>query len=239
MALAQLHDACQRCFWGVLILLSLSSCSAAYRFQYQYTLVAPAESPGGVVEDARVRLRVHPTAEVGVLQLAVTNKSAQPIAIVWAQSYYIDPLGRARRAIGAEAQGFVRAPGASVTDTRIASGAEVFTTVRAFGVPSTLPSRLWRDPEPSDPRIPLEEEFHATALPTGSATYNPFTVSRYAGGEVVVSSTPPPFVPATGDTPTLGQAYEGREFRFVLALRLDTGITPYTFTFQITDVEVQ
>jgi len=68
---------------------------------------------------------------------------------------------------------------------------------------------------------------------------NPFMVSRSTAGEVTVSTAPQPLLPASGNTPTLGQAYRGREFRFVLALLFDTGITPYTFTFRITDVEVR
>jgi hypothetical protein len=68
---------------------------------------------------------------------------------------------------------------------------------------------------------------------------NPFTVSRSTAGEVTVSTAPQPLLPTSGNTPTLGQAYRGREFRFVLALLLDTAITSYTFTFRITDVEVQ
>ena len=68
---------------------------------------------------------------------------------------------------------------------------------------------------------------------------NPFTVSRSTAGEVTVSSAPQPLLPTAGNTPALGQAYKGREFRFVLALLLETGLSSYTFTFQITDVTVQ
>ena len=71
------------------------------------------------------------------------------------------------------------------------------------------------------------------------ASANPFIVSRSTGGEVAVSTTPQPLLPTGGNTPTLGQAYKGREFRFILALQFDAGVTPYTFTFRITNVEVQ
>ena len=71
------------------------------------------------------------------------------------------------------------------------------------------------------------------------ASANPFIVSRSTGGEVAVSTTPQPLLPTGGNTPTLGQAYKGREFRFILALQFEAGVTPYTFTFRITDVEVQ
>jgi hypothetical protein len=56
---------------------------------------------------------------------------------------------------------------------------------------------------------------------------------------MVLSGAPPPFVPPAGDTVELGQAYKEREFRFVLTLRHSDGITPYTFTFRITDVQVR
>jgi len=68
---------------------------------------------------------------------------------------------------------------------------------------------------------------------------NPLTVSRSTAGEVTVSTTPQPLLPPSGNTPSLGQAYKGREFRFILALLFDTGITSYSFTFRITDVTVQ
>ena len=45
--------------------------------------------------------------------------------------------------------------------------------------------------------------------------------------------------PPAAIRPPLGQAYKGREFRFILALQFDAGVTPYTFTFRITNVEVQ
>ena len=70
------------------------------------------------------------------------------------------------------------------------------------------------------------------------ASANPFIVSRSAEGNVAVSTAPQPLLPTGGKTPTIGQAYQGREFRFILALQLDAGVTPYTFTFRITNVEV-
>jgi hypothetical protein len=88
-----------------------------------------------------------------------------------------------------------------------------------------------------DPRVPAEEEFDSTARLQGHPAYNPVTVSRYSGGEVVLSSAPQPFLPTTGNTPTLGEAYKGREFQFILALRQETEVFMYPFTFRITTVE--
>lgn len=56
---------------------------------------------------------------------------------------------------------------------------------------------------------------------------------------MAVSTAPQPLLPTRGNTPTLGQSYKGQEFRFILVLQFDAGVTPYTFTFRITNVEVQ
>ena len=88
-------------------------------------------------------------------------------------------------------------------------------------------------------RLPYDPEFQPSGRPTERVSLNPFTVSRSSSGEVAVSSAPQPLLPTSANTPTLGQAYKGREFRFILALQLDAGVTPYTFTFRITNVEVQ
>jgi hypothetical protein len=90
-----------------------------------------------------------------------------------------------------------------------------------------------------DLRLPPDPEFQPSGRPTERISLNPFTVSRSSAGEVAVSTAPQPLLPASGNTPTLGQAYKGREFRFILALQLDTGVMSYPFTFRITDVEVQ
>ena len=70
-------------------------------------------------------------------------------------------------------------------------------------------------------------------------TANPFTITRSTGGEVNVSTSPQPLLPASGNTPSLGQSYKNRDFRFIVALRFDGRVVPYAFTFRITDVEVQ
>lgn len=220
----------------LLVCVALSGCTAAYRFQYEYAMVAPSEQGEGI-EDAHVRIRMAPTAEAGVLQLAVLNKSVQPVAVVWAQTHYVDPLGRPRPVLEAGAQGLIRSPGWFVADSKIEPGTEIITTVRPGGTAGPRLARPSRSAVNNvDPRVPAEEEFDTTARLQGHPAYNPFTVSRYAGGDVVVSSAPLPFLPTSGDTPTLGEAYKGREFRFILALRQDNRIITYPFIFRITSV---
>jgi hypothetical protein len=87
--------------------------------------------------------------------------------------------------------------------------------------------------------VPRDEEFYTSLQGGGQIVLNPFTVSRYADGSVALSSAPMPLVPTSGDTPAYAETYEGQEFRFVLALQLGANITPYTFTFRITDVQVR
>src|SRR5437867_938295 len=85
MVFSQLLPAPVRWLWYVILCMSLSGCSAAYHFRYQYTMVAPDSGSDGIEND-HVRVRVAPTPEVGVLQLTVINKSTQPITIVWTQT---------------------------------------------------------------------------------------------------------------------------------------------------------
>jgi hypothetical protein len=69
--------------------------------------------------------------------------------------------------------------------------------------------------------------------------YNPFIVSQSASGDLTVSTTATPLLPTGGKARAIGQAYQGREFRFILALRLGTDVMLYPFTFRITDVAIQ
>ena len=82
---------------GWAVLLSLTACSSAYRFQYRYTMVEP---PGGSegVEDERVRIRLAPASKRGLLNLALHNKGTQTLALDWGQTYFIDPHGRRQQA---------------------------------------------------------------------------------------------------------------------------------------------
>src|SRR2546421_11806653 len=109
MVLSQLRPAHVRWLWYVLICVSLGACSPSYHFRYQYTMVAPDGGNEGF-ENERVRVRVTPTAEAGVLQLMVLNKSAQPITIVRTQTRYVDPLGQVHTAIVSGAAGLFGSP---------------------------------------------------------------------------------------------------------------------------------
>ena len=224
--------------WCVFVVVSLSGCSAPYHFRYQYTMVAPDSSSAGIANE-RVQVRLTPTSEVGVLQLSVLNRGTQPLTIVWTQTRYIDPLGQARPAIDAGASGWFGAPGWPADGTRVVPGEMFQATVRPGGFRTARTPSLSPYAGQPDLRLPPDVEFRPTGRPTDRVSLNPFTVSRSSAGEVAVSTAPQPLLPASGNTPTLGQAYKGREFRFILVLYLDTGITPYTFTFRITDVEVQ
>jgi hypothetical protein len=83
------------------------ACSSAYRFQYRYTMIEP---PGGSegVEDDRVRIRLAPVPKRGTLNLALSNKGTQAIAIDWEQTHFIDPLGRRQQANEVGSNWFLR-----------------------------------------------------------------------------------------------------------------------------------
>jgi hypothetical protein len=233
-----MYDSLIRWLGYAVLCLGLSSCSPAYQFRYQYTMIPPAGANDGI-ENERVRVRVTPTEEVGVLQLAVLNKSTQPITIVWTQTRYVDPLGQARPAIDASPGGLSGPPGWPAGGTRLVSGETFQSTIRPGGFRTVRQPGLSPYAGQPDLRLPPDPEFQTSGRPTERVSLNPFTVSRSTGGEVAVSTRPQPLLPTSGNTPALGQAYKGREFRFLLALLLDAGVTPYTFTFRITDVEVQ
>lgn len=69
--------------------------------------------------------------------------------------------------------------------------------------------------------------------------YNPLAVSRTTGSGVTLSGGSPPLLPTVGTSRALGEGYTGQTFQFVLALRSDSTVTPYPFTFRITNVEVK
>lgn len=236
--LSQYGLASRHWHWVLLLCVALSGCTATYRFQYEYAMVAPSGQGEGT-EDAYVRIRLAPTAEAGGLQLAVLNKSVQPVAVVWSQTQYVDPLGRPRPVLEAGAPSLLRSPGSFVADSKIEPGTEMITAIRPGGTTGPRLARPSRSASNADPRVPAEEEFDTAARMHGQTAYNPFTVSRYAGGEVVISAAPLPFLPTSGDTATLGEAYKGREFRFILALRQDSRIITYPFIFRITAVEAK
>jgi hypothetical protein len=82
-------------------------------------------------------------------------------------------------------------------------------------------------------------EFRAQVQPGEHQTYNPLTISQQASGEVSFSTSPRTLFPTTGHSPAAGKTYEGKEFRFVLGLRIGSEIRRYPFTFRITKVNVQ
>jgi hypothetical protein len=189
---------------GLIMLMSLIACSHAYRFRYHYVMVEP---PGGSegLEDRRVRIRLDPVVDRGLLHLTLTNKSLQPMTILWEQTHFIDPVGRRHDASETGAAWFFRA------SEWVTEGA----------------------------RIPPGSTFQARVHAGSQQSYNPFTITRQSGGAVQLSTTPASLFPTTAETASAGQAYQGQQFRFVLALRVGDDITRYPFTFRITEVEVQ
>jgi hypothetical protein len=186
--------------WCLLVTLSLSGCGAAYHFRYHYTLVSPPDAIEGI-EDDQVHMQLSPEPAGGIMEITITNNSAQPLAIVWEQTYYIDPFGRRRHATETGIRWFFR----FTDNTHMAPGEVLRTRVQ----------------------------------PGGPQTYNPFTVSRTASGEMALSSAPATLFPTAGDRAAVGKNYQGQEFRFVLALRRGTEVMQYPFTFRITEVDVQ
>jgi hypothetical protein len=238
MMLSLPGSACVHWLWYVLLCVSLGGCSPTYHFRYQYTMVTPDGSNEGF-ENERVRVHVTPTAEAGVLQLMVLNKSAQPIHIIWTQTRYVDPLGQTHPAMDARAAGLFGAPSWPATGTRLMPNEAFQGTLRPGGFRTARQPSLSPYAGQPDLRLPPDPEFQPSGRPMERASANPFIVSRSTGGEVAVSTAPQPLLPTGGNTPTLGQAYQGREFRFILALQFDAGVISYTFTFRITNVEVR
>lgn len=164
----------QLCY--LLLFVSLSGCSAAYHFQYHYTMVSP---PGGTegVETDQVRIHLKPEPTTGIIQLSVTNKSPQPITIVWGQTHYIDPFGRRQQAAETGIQWFLRPHEWIVDNTRIAPGKTLrirvhpgrHQTYNPFAVSRTAAEGVTLSASPR----PL--------LPPASST--PTTGKRYVGQE--------------------------------------------------------
>ncbi len=228
-----------RWLWGVLLSVSLCGCGTAYHFRYQYTMLPTAGGTSDGIEDARVRIRVTPTSEVGVLQLSVMNIGTQPVTIVWARTRYIDPLGQTRPVLDASATGWFSTPEWPAEGTRIVPSEAFQGRVRPGGFRTARQPRLSPYAGQPDLRLPPDPAYQPSGRPVERVSLNPLTVSRSTGGEVATSTAPQPLLPMSGNTLTLGQAYKGREFRFILTLLTESGLTPYTLTFRITDVDVQ
>jgi hypothetical protein len=88
-------------------------------------------------------------------------------------------------------------------------------------------------------RIAPGDSLRLQVHPGERQSFNPFSVSRTANGQVSVSSAPQPLLPTAGKTRAAGESYQDREFHFILALRIGANTIPYAFTFRITDVEVR
>ena len=211
--------------WCVVLAALLSSCSAAHQYHYDYALKASGERAAGVIEDDQVRAQVVPTETPGVVQLAVINKSLEPVAVAWRESYFVNPHGHRHQAVNTD-QGIIRAPDASMREGAIAPGATWRGTVQPGGVPTTRPR-------------PAEIDQGGLSPVDRQLVLNPLTVTLYEGGEAALGSPASSFLPNTGNTPALAEAYKGQEFHLVLGLQTGDDVTPYRFTFVITDVRVR
>ena len=143
--------------WCVALAALLSSCSVVHRYHYDYTLKAPDKGVAGFIENDQVRVQVTPTEALGVVQLAVTNKSLEPVAVAWQESYFVNPHGHRHQAVNTD-QGIIRAPDASMREGDIAPGATWRVTVQPGGAqatrqPHTEPSRYQ-----ADRRLPTEND---------------------------------------------------------------------------------
>ena len=223
----------RQCFRGRLLLLALTcaalvvACSAPHEYSYDYALKASREPAAGVVENERLRVQVMPTAALGVVQVAVTNKSLEPVAVAWQETYFVNPHGHRHQAVDRD-QAVIRSPDASMREGGIAPGATWRGTVQPGGAPTATPrqaesSRYQGDLSPVDRQLVL----------------NPLTVTVYEGGEVALGSAVSSFLPNAGNAPELAEAYRDREFQLVLGLRAGDDVTPYRFDFVITDVQVR
>ena len=214
--------------WCVALVALLSGCSASHRYHYDYALKASGGGSQGVVENDQVRVRAAPTETLGAVQLAVTNKGLEPMAVAWRETYFVNPHGHRHQAVNPD-QGIIRAPDASMRDGAIAPGATWRGMVQPGGAPTTRPLQS----EPSRDRqgdlSPVDRQL----------VLNPLTVTLHEGGDVVLASPASSFLPDAGTDPELAAAYQGQEFHLVLGLQSGGDITPYRFTFVITDVQLR
>ena len=230
MALESSRRAYRYCSWVWCVALAalIGGCSAPQRYHYDYALKASGGGSQGVIENDRVRVQAAPSDMLGVVQLAVTNKGLEPAAVAWRETYFVNPHGHRHQAVNPH-QGIIRAPDASMRDGAIAPGATWRGTVQPGGTPTTRPLQS----EPSRYRqgdlSPVDRQL----------VLNPLTVTLHEGGDVVLASPASSFLPNAGNDPELAAAYKGREFHLVLGLQSGDDITPYRFTFVITDVEMR
>ena len=203
------------------------ACSTPHQYHYDYALKASGKPAEGVTENDRLRVQVAPTAALGVVHVAVTNKSLEPVAVAWQDTYFVNPHGHRHQAVDRD-QAVIRAPDASMREGAIAPGATWRGTVQPGGAPASRPrqtesSRYQGDLSPVDRQLVL----------------NPLTVTVYEGGEVAVGSAASSFLPNAGNAPERAEAYRGQEFQLVLGLKAGDDVTHYRFDFVITDVQVR
>ena len=224
--------------WCLVLAAWLSGCSAAHQYHYDYALKASGERAGGVVENDEVRVQAVPTAALGVVQVAVVNKSLEPVAVAWRESYFINPHGHRHQAVNT-AQAVIRAPDASMREGAIAPGAAWRATVQPGGAPTARPPQAEPSRYQADQRSPAGVDQGGLSPVDRQLVLNPLTVTVYEGGDVVLGSPASSFLPNAGNAPELAQAYKGQEFHLVLGLQTGDDITPYRFTFVITDVRTR
>ena len=212
--------------WGLALTALAVACSAPHQYRYDYALKTSGENVAGVVENDRLRVQVAPSAALGVVHVAVTNKSLEPAAVAWQETYFVNPHGHRHQAVDRN-QAVIRAPDASMREGGIAPGATWRGTVQPGGAPASTPrqveaSRYQDELSPVDRQLVL----------------NPLTVTVYEGGGVALGSSVSSFLPGAGSDPELAEAYNGEEFHLVLGLRTGAEVTTYRFDFVITDVQV-
>lgn len=198
----------------------LGGCSAAYQYHYDYALKASGERAEGVIENDRVRVQAAPTETLGVVRLTATNKGLEPVAVAWRETYFVNPHGHRHQAVNPH-QAVIRAPDASMRQGVIAPGATWQGMVQPGGTPTTRPLQTEPSRYQQGDLSPVDRQL----------VLNPLTVTLHEGG---VS-----FLPNTGNDPALAEAHKGQEFHLVLGLQTGDDITPYRFTFVITDVRVR
>ena len=213
--------------WCLVLVALLSSCGAAHQYHYDYALKASGERTEGVIENDRVRVQAVPTTTLGVVQMAVTNKSLEPVAVAWQASYFVNPHGHRHQAVNPN-QGIIRAPDAAMREGDVAPGTTWRAIVQPGGAPTTRPLQSGPSRYQQDDLSPVDRQL----------VLNPLTVTLHEGGDVALASPASSFLPA-GNTPALAEAYQGQEFHLVLGLRTGNDVAPYRFTFVITDVQAR
>ena len=214
--------------WCVALAALIGGCSASHRYHYDYALKASGGGSQGVIDNDQVRVQAAPTETPGVVQLAVTNKGLEPVAVAWRETYFVNPHGHRHQAVNPH-QGIIRAPDASMRDGAIAPGATWRGTVQPGGAPTTRPLQSEPSRYQQGDLSPVDRQL----------VLNPLTVTLHEGGDVVLASPASSFLPNAGNDPELAAAYKGQEFHLVLGLQSGDDVTPYRFTFVITDVQVR